>query len=82
MIGILVAANKEWAFIKEYYKDDIKELKTYVFGEYFEKAINGKAVLIFKCALLGLFDESFLNKSRHLACQTRRQCDNAFMKFV
>lgn len=49
MIGILVAANKEWAFIKEYYKDDIKELKTYIFGEYFETVINGKAVLIFKC---------------------------------
>ena len=49
MIGILVAANKEWAFIKEYFKVDIKELKTYIFGEYFETVINGKVVLIFKC---------------------------------
>ena len=49
MIGIFVAANKEWAFVKEYFKDEIKELNTYIFGEYFETAINGKAVLIFKC---------------------------------
>ena len=48
MIGILVAANKEWAFVKEYFKDEIKELKPYIFGEYFETTMNGKEVLIFK----------------------------------
>ena len=49
MIGIIVAANKEWAYVKEYFQGEIKELKTYIFGEYFETAINGKTVLIFKC---------------------------------
>ena len=49
MIGISVAANKEWKAVKEFYKDDIKELTEYVYGEYFETTINGRAVLIYKC---------------------------------
>ena len=46
MIGISVAANKEWESVKEYFKDSIKELTQYIYGEYFEATINGKAALI------------------------------------
>lgn len=49
MIGISVAANKEWESVKEYFKDSIKELTQYIYGEYFEATINGKAALIYKC---------------------------------
>lgn len=49
MIGISVAANKEWKAVKEYYKDDIKELTEYIYGEFFETTIYGKSVLIYKC---------------------------------
>lgn len=49
MIGISVASNKEWNFIKEYYKDSIKEVFNYIYGEYFEIMINDKKTLIYKC---------------------------------
>lgn len=49
MIGISVASNKEWNFIKEYYKTEIKEISNYIYGEYFETEINNKKVLIYKC---------------------------------
>ena len=49
MIGISVAANKEWNYVKECYKDSIKELSEYIYGEYFETTFNGKPVLVYKC---------------------------------
>lgn len=44
-----MASNKEWDFIKEYYKDSIKDVYNYIYGEYFEIMINNKKVLIYKC---------------------------------
>ena len=49
MIGISVAANKEWNYVKEYFSGSIKELSEYIYGEYFETQINDKTVLIYKC---------------------------------
>ena len=49
MIGISVAANKEWNCVREYFRDSIKEVSGYIYGEYFETHINDKAVLIYKC---------------------------------
>ena len=49
MIGISVAANKEWNCVREYFKDSVSGLSEYIYGEYFETMLNGKSVLIYKC---------------------------------
>ena len=51
MIGISVASNKEWNFIKDYFKNEIVELTQYIYGEYFEVTINHKKVLMYKCGV-------------------------------
>lgn len=49
MIGISVAANREWSVVKESFKDTMTGLSEYVYGEYFETTINGTPVLFYKC---------------------------------
>ena len=49
MIGISVAANKEWNCVREYFKGSVSGLSEYIYGEYFETMLNGKSVLIYKC---------------------------------
>ena len=34
MIGISVAANKEWNYIREYIKGSTNRLSAYIYGEY------------------------------------------------
>lgn len=46
MIGVIVASNKEWEFVINYYSDiDIRES---LYGSYFIKIINNKEVIFFK----------------------------------
>ena len=51
MIGISVASNKEWNYIKEYYSILENEIIEYIYGEYFFLEINGKEVLIYICGV-------------------------------
>lgn len=47
MIGISIAANKEWESILE--KFNISNCTTFPFGEYFKTNLYGEEVIIYKC---------------------------------
>ena len=49
MIGISVAAQKEWKVVLDYYNKDIDKIDKYPYGEYFFENINGKEVVFYRC---------------------------------
>ena len=49
MIGISVAAQKEWKVVLDYYHKDINEIEKYPHGEYFFETINNKEVIFYRC---------------------------------
>ncbi len=49
MIGISVAAQKEWKVVLDYYHKDIDKIDKYPYGEYFFEKINNKDVIFYRC---------------------------------
>ena len=49
MIGISIAANREWRWVLEKFELSSDELERYPFGEYFKKSMFGEEIIIYKC---------------------------------
>ena len=49
MIGVSVAAQKEWKCVLEYYHKDIDKIDKCPYGEYFFEKINNKDVVFYRC---------------------------------
>lgn len=51
MIGISVAANKEWEAVLERFNHTSEDCKKFPFGEYFVTNLYGEDVIIYKCGV-------------------------------
>ena len=51
MIGISVAAKKEWNAVLEKYQINAENCAAYPFGEYFNIKINGESVIFYRCGV-------------------------------
>lgn len=51
MIGISIAAKKEWEAVLKNYNLDIKDCKKFPFGEYFKKNLYGENVIFYRCGV-------------------------------
>ena len=49
MIGISIAANREWRWVLERFKITSSDCQKYPFGEYFKKNLFGEDLIIYKC---------------------------------
>ena len=51
MIGISVAAKKEWETVLDKFNININQCNTFPFGEYFKTNLYGEEVLIYRCGV-------------------------------
>lgn len=51
MIGISVAAKKEWEAVLEKYNINLNNCNSYPFGEYFKININNQEVIFYRCGV-------------------------------
>ncbi len=51
MIGISVAAKKEWGAVLEKYNVDIETCNKYPFGEYFKMHVDNNEVIFYRCGV-------------------------------
>lgn len=51
MIGISIAAKKEWKAVLDRYQLDTDSCIEYPFGEYFTAEINGECVIFYRCGV-------------------------------
>lgn len=51
MIGISIAAKKEWEAVLEKYNVDIESCNRFPFGEYFKMTLYGKDVIFYRCGV-------------------------------
>jgi adenosylhomocysteine nucleosidase/adenosylhomocysteine/aminodeoxyfutalosine nucleosidase len=49
MIGISIAANREWRWVLEKFELTSSDCESYPFGEYFKKNLFGEELIIYKC---------------------------------
>lgn len=49
MVGVSIAATPEWNAVINFYNIDNKNIKEYPYGVYFEKIINNKNIIFYKC---------------------------------
>lgn len=51
MIGISVAANKEWESVLNKFNISVESCKTFPFGEYFKTNLYGQDVIFYRCGV-------------------------------
>lgn len=51
MIGISIAAKKEWQTVLSKYNIDVERCKKYPYGEYFMTTIQGQEVIFYRCGV-------------------------------
>lgn len=51
MIGISIAAKREWKAVLDRYQLNIESCIKYPFGEYFTTEINGESVIFYRCGV-------------------------------
>ena len=51
MIGISIAAKKEWEAVLDKYNMSLDKCETYPFGEYFKTNIYGEDVILYRCGV-------------------------------
>lgn len=51
MIGISIAAKREWKAVLDRFQMNIDSCTKYPFGEYFTTEINGESVIFYKCGV-------------------------------